>query len=144
MSSGGAVRRTHGGTKAREIECRGGPCAFGTDSVRSVPRRTLLDMRAERQRAGHLSCDSHWDFAGGLQMRIINKHPDRGRALVLGALPFIILAALYLIFSAVRLAENPNDKLLPSLASLAGAIARVALHPERVSGEIVLWADTLA
>jgi NitT/TauT family transport system permease protein len=75
--------------------------------------------------------------------RIINRRPDRGSALLLGALPFIVLAMLYLVFSALRLAENPNDKLLPSLTSLADAVSRVALHPEKISGEIVLWVDTL-
>jgi NitT/TauT family transport system permease protein len=76
--------------------------------------------------------------------RIINRRPDRSSALVLSALPFVAAAALYLVFSALRLAENPDDKLLPPLAGLADAIARVALRPEKVSGEIVLWADTAA
>lgn len=76
--------------------------------------------------------------------RIINRRPDRIGVVLLGALPFILLAALYLVFSALRLADNPDDKLLPSLASLGDAIGRVAFQHEKVSGEIVLWADTLA
>jgi NitT/TauT family transport system permease protein len=74
--------------------------------------------------------------------RIINRRPDRSSALILGALPFVILAALYLTFSALRLAENPNDKLLPSLQSLGNAIVRFAWEREKLSGDILLWTDT--
>ncbi|HLJ65235.1 MAG TPA: ABC transporter permease [Stellaceae bacterium] len=76
--------------------------------------------------------------------RIINRRPDRLGALLLGTLPFLITAALYLTFSALRLAENPNDKLLPSLASLSDAVSRVAFTPDKITGEPVLWSDTLA
>ena len=74
--------------------------------------------------------------------RVINRRPDRLGRIVLGALPFILAAALYLVFSALRLAENPNDKLLPSLASLADGVARFAWQRDKVSGEILLWTDT--
>ena len=75
--------------------------------------------------------------------RLINRRPDRVSALLLGLLPFVIAASLYLTFSALRLAENPNDKLLPSLASFADAINRMALTPDRLSGALLLWSDTL-
>src|SRR3954453_12394123 len=74
--------------------------------------------------------------------RLINRRPDRVSALLLGLLPFIIAAALYLTFSALRLAENPNDKLLPSLASFADAINRMAFTPDKLSGAVLLWTDT--
>jgi NitT/TauT family transport system permease protein len=76
-------------------------------------------------------------------MRIINRRPDRVGLLLLGMLPFVIAAALYLTFSALRLAENPNDKLLPSLMSFGEAITRFAWDRDKVSGEILLWSDTL-
>jgi NitT/TauT family transport system permease protein len=76
-------------------------------------------------------------------MRIINRRPDRVGLLVLGMLPFFIAAALYLTFSALRLAENPNDKLLPSFMSFGEAITRLAWQCDKVSGEILLWSDTL-
>jgi NitT/TauT family transport system permease protein len=76
-------------------------------------------------------------------MRIINRRPDRVGLLLLGMLPFVIAAALYLTFSALRLAENPNDKLLPSLMSFGEAITRFAWERDKVSGEILLWSDTL-
>lgn len=76
--------------------------------------------------------------------RIVNRRPDRLGALLLGALPFVIVAALYVTGSAIRLAENPNDKLLPALASIGDAISRVAFEPDRRTGEVVLWLDTMA
>ncbi|MGQ9368713.1 ABC transporter permease [Azospirillum sp. ST 5-10] len=76
--------------------------------------------------------------------RIMNRRPDRLGVLLLGALPFLIVAALYVTGSAVRLADNPNDKLLPSLASLGDAVARYAAEPDKRSGALLLWADTAA
>jgi len=76
--------------------------------------------------------------------RLINLHPGRGWALLLGALPFLLVAMLYLAGSAARLAENPSDKLLPSPASLADAVHRVAVEPDQRSGQVLLWADTAA
>jgi hypothetical protein len=35
-----AYRWTHGGIKAREIECRGGACALGTDAISRSPQTT--------------------------------------------------------------------------------------------------------
>ncbi len=74
--------------------------------------------------------------------RIINRRPDRLAKFLLGALPFVILLALYLTGSAARLADNPNDKLLPSLASLADGVVRVAVDADRRTGVVLLWTDT--
>lgn len=74
--------------------------------------------------------------------RIINRRPDRLSGFVLGALPFVLAAAVYLVLSALRLAENPNDKLLPALSSFADAILRFAVHRDKLSGEILFWSDT--
>ncbi len=76
--------------------------------------------------------------------RIINRHPARGSALVLGVLPFLALAVLYVTFSSLRLAENPDDKLLPALSSIGSAIQRMAFEPDQRSGRYLLWADTAA
>jgi NitT/TauT family transport system permease protein len=75
--------------------------------------------------------------------RIINRRPDRVSALLLGLLPFMAAAFLYLTFSALRLADNPHDKLLPSIASLTDAIHRYAVTPDRSAGMALLWSDTL-
>lgn len=74
--------------------------------------------------------------------RIINRRPDRMGKFLLGALPFVIVLALYLLGSAARLADNPNDKLLPSLASLADGVVRVAIDADKRTGVVLLWTDT--
>lgn len=76
--------------------------------------------------------------------RLINRHPGRMGIAYLGLLPFVILIFLYATGSALRLADNPGDKLLPGFPALAEAIVRVAFTPDRRTGEIVLWADTAA
>lgn len=65
-------------------------------------------------------------------------------AWLLGVLPFGLLLVLYLLASEARLSENPNDKLLPSFASMGDALTRLATEPNKRTGEIVLWADTAA
>jgi len=74
--------------------------------------------------------------------RLINQTPNVASALVLGALPFVLVIAAYVIASDARLAENPNDKLLPSLASIADAVQRLAFEPDPRKGEYTLWVDT--
>jgi NitT/TauT family transport system permease protein len=74
--------------------------------------------------------------------RVINRKPGRGNRLVLGLLPFVLLIAAYLAASHVRLAENPNDKLLPSAASLAEAAWRMAATEDGRTGRVLLWQDT--
>ena len=76
--------------------------------------------------------------------RLINFQPSRATGLALGALPFVLLLAAYLVASGVRLAENPNDKLLPSFGSFGEAVHRMAIEPDKRSGEVLLWADTAA
>ena len=77
-------------------------------------------------------------------MRLINLHPDRGTRLMLGMLPFAGLVLAYLVGSAVRLAANPADKLLPAFTTLAASIDRLAFLPDPRTGDYLLWADTLA
>jgi NitT/TauT family transport system permease protein len=76
--------------------------------------------------------------------RLINREPGRGAALLLAALPFVLVLAAYLVASALRLADNPDDKLLPSFAAFGDAIRRMAFEPDRRSGDVLLWVDTLA
>ena len=76
--------------------------------------------------------------------RLINRRPSRGTAVFLGLLPFLLLVVLYMVASDARLAENPNDKLLPSFATLGESMHRLAFEPSKRTGEIELWADTWA
>jgi NitT/TauT family transport system permease protein len=79
-----------------------------------------------------------------LKRRIINLRPGRGGRIAWGAFPFLVAIAVYFVFSALRLAENPNDKLLPGLSSFGAAILRIALSRDMRTGEILLWLDTFA
>lgn len=74
--------------------------------------------------------------------RIINRRPGGGSALLWGALPFALVILIYIVFSALRLAENPNDKLLPSLKTIAETTVRLVSEPDQRTGVINLWADT--
>lgn len=76
--------------------------------------------------------------------RLVNLQPGRGSTLALGVLPFLILLAAYLLGSNARLAVNPDDKLLPSFATLAATIHEYAFEEDVRSGEILLWLDTWA
>ena len=76
--------------------------------------------------------------------RLINQHPGRGSALALGVLPFIALLVLYVLASQVRLAANPDDKLLPSLGTIAETFHNYAFEEDRRSGNVLFWADTWA
>ncbi|MGR9044506.1 MAG: ABC transporter permease [Gammaproteobacteria bacterium] len=57
-------------------------------------------------------------------------------------LPFLVLIGCYFYASDMRLAENPQDKLLPSLSSLLEGVQRVAFEEDKRTGEILLWSDT--
>ena len=76
--------------------------------------------------------------------RLMNRQPDVLIKYILGALPFVLALAIYVVASDVRLTENPNDKLLPSLQSMGEAINAMAMQPSKRSGEYILWNDTAA
>jgi NitT/TauT family transport system permease protein len=79
-----------------------------------------------------------------VRLRLINTRVSRGGALLLGALPFVVVAIAYLIASNHRLAANPNDKLLPSPMQMWSAFLQLATVPDKRSGDLILWADTYA
>jgi len=74
--------------------------------------------------------------------RFINLTPKPTLRLALGLLPFAIIALIYITSSQARLAENANDKLLPSVAQMGDAVERMALEPSKRTGEYLFWADT--
>ena len=74
--------------------------------------------------------------------RLVNSKPSRGGGVALSLLPFVLLVAVYLFGSNVRLAENPNDKLLPGISTLGAAIHQMAFEEDPRSGNVVLWLDT--
>jgi len=74
--------------------------------------------------------------------RLINLTPAPAGRLALGLLPLVLLVLLYLAGSEARLAENPNDKLLPGFGQIGNAIERMALEPSKRSGDYLFWEDT--
>ena len=75
-------------------------------------------------------------------MRLINRYPDRSGRLLLILLPFALLLFAYFAGSTARLAENPNDKLLPSAAQMAAAVDRLAFTEDKRSGNYLFWEDS--
>ncbi|MDH1261958.1 ABC transporter permease [Pseudomonas sp. GD03944] len=75
-------------------------------------------------------------------MRLINRHPDRSSKLMLVLLPFALLLFAYFTSSAQRLAENPNDKLLPSAAQMVAAVDRLAFTEDKRTGNYLFWQDS--
>lgn len=75
-------------------------------------------------------------------MRLINRKPSRPVALLLAALPFVAVAIAYAISSDMRLAVNPQDRLLPAPATILDTTIRLFTEPEQRSGRILLWHDT--
>ena len=76
-------------------------------------------------------------------MRIINRPPGPGLTLFLAALPFVVAILAYGIGSHIRLAENPADKVLPSLSQMLSTIGDYALVPDKRSGDYLLLSDTI-
>ncbi|MEM6696736.1 MAG: ABC transporter permease [Pseudomonadota bacterium] len=77
-------------------------------------------------------------------MRLINRQPGVVLRAVLLALPFIAVFVAYAIGSEIRLAENPQDKLLPAPSTIAATAERLFTEPDRRSDKILLWHDTAA
>ncbi len=76
--------------------------------------------------------------------RLINQRPARAERFALGVLPFVALLLVYVIASQLRLAANPDDKLLPSFASMGQSIHEYAFTEDARSGQYLLWSDTWA
>jgi NitT/TauT family transport system permease protein len=77
-------------------------------------------------------------------MRLINQRPGPRARFLLGAVPFAVLAGVYAVASHLRLADNPADKILPSLDAMVSAFIRMAFVPDPRSGDFLLWTDTAA
>ena len=77
-------------------------------------------------------------------MRLVNIRPGRQMRFYLAALPFVLLAVAYFLGSNVRLAENPNDKLLPALSSMVQAVKQMAFQADTRTGAYLMLSDTLA
>ncbi len=63
---------------------------------------------------------------------------------LLAVVPFVVIVGGYLLASQARLAENPDDKLLPAASSMVRAVQRLAFEEDKRSGEYLFWTDTTA
>lgn len=77
-------------------------------------------------------------------MRWVNRRIRRGYSILLGAIPIALLVLTYLALAAARHAANPNDKVLPVPGAMAEAMAALLFEPDRLSGQLLFWADTIA
>lgn len=77
-------------------------------------------------------------------MRWVNRRVGGGNRILLGAIPIVLLVLFYLVAAAGRHAANPGDKILPMPDAMARAMAALLFEPDRLSGQLLFWADTLA
>jgi NitT/TauT family transport system permease protein len=76
-------------------------------------------------------------------MRLLNVRPRGGLAVLLGMIPLLAAALLYLMASQARHAENPRDKLLPTSTAMVEAVQLMA-RVDPLTGHAPLVVDTLA
>ena len=77
-------------------------------------------------------------------MRLVNIRPGRQTRFYLLALPFLLVAIAYFASSGARLAQNPNDKLLPALPSMVQAVKQMAFEVDPRTGGYLMASDTVA
>jgi len=76
--------------------------------------------------------------------RLLNQTPTKTGKILLGFIPFALMLVLYVYASDARLAENPNDKLMPGMSTIANAMDKMAFQPSKRTGEYLFWQDTFA
>jgi NitT/TauT family transport system permease protein len=76
--------------------------------------------------------------------RLLNVRPRGGGRLLLGLIPIFLLVMVYLGASTARHADNPNDKILPTVEAMAERVQIMAFQVDPQTGEIPLVEDTKA
>jgi NitT/TauT family transport system permease protein len=74
----------------------------------------------------------------------LHAEPTRLVRIIAGLIPFILIIAVYLWASNARLAENPSDKLMPSITKIAEAVDQYAFTNDSKTGRPLLVDDTLS
>ncbi len=74
----------------------------------------------------------------------IHARPGRVFALILAALPFVILLAVYLTSSEIRHRDNAADKLLPRISQMTSAVKHMAFEKNRRTDTYLMLSDTVA
>lgn len=76
--------------------------------------------------------------------KLVNFKPNSPWTWLLGLLPFLMLALLYVLASNARLEVNPSDKLLPAVSTMQDSMSRMAFEPSKRSGEYLFFTDTIS
>lgn len=74
----------------------------------------------------------------------LHANPSQWLRWVLGAIPFILIIAVYLVASDIRHQENPQDKILPTVGQMVDAVQRMAFEEDMRTGEYLMVTDTLS
>lgn len=77
-------------------------------------------------------------------MRFINRRAGAGGRWLLALLPLILIVAAYAVASSVRLADNPDDKLLPGVGQMIDVVKQMAFTEDERTGDYLFWSDTAA
>src|SRR3546814_19705807 len=77
-------------------------------------------------------------------MRWVNRQVRRSDRILLGSLPILLLVVNYLFMAAQSHAANTADKILPLPGAVAESMFALLFQPDKLSGQLVFWADTLA
>lgn len=75
--------------------------------------------------------------------RLINQVPSKSINFFLGLLPFLLIVVVYIGSSNARLAQNPNDKLLPSIEKCIDTMSKMAFEEDKRTGSYILYEDTV-
>ena len=76
--------------------------------------------------------------------RLLNLRPRGSRRILLGLIPILLLAMLYLVASTARHTANPSDKILPTLGAMVDQVHTLGFKVDPLTGKIPMLADTLA
>jgi NitT/TauT family transport system permease protein len=77
-------------------------------------------------------------------MRWINRKPSRPATVALALVPFALALVAYVVASEIRLAANPQDRLLPAPTTILDTAGRLLTEGDRRTGRILFWHDTAA
>ena len=77
-------------------------------------------------------------------MRWVNIRPRRNSALLLGAIPLLLVIVAYLLAAASRHAANPADKVLPVPGAMFRSMRALLTSADPLTGNLIFWADTFA
>lgn len=74
----------------------------------------------------------------------IYAEPGRKLSIFLRVLPFVLLLSVYLVAAEVRYAENPDEKIVPTIGKMVDAMSEKMLTRDTTTGTFLFWEDTYA